>query len=161
MDLVSTCSVVNFFFVPIGLILVSHLSFRTGELPRKHAAFGILTALVGFITFFCEIAIYNLVDTTVSVAYGIALLFYGVILLPLWTIGLGVELRRLKQIVRKQQAQQQQDDDLALAEGSAASDDSSAIPPAASSSGSSPTGDHGAAASTVVVGAHSDASAPV
>jgi len=88
----------QFFFVPIGLCLVSHLSFKTGELPRKHAALGIITAVVGMITFICEIGTYQIADSTVGVAYGVALLFYGVVLLPFWTVYLGIDLRRLKAI---------------------------------------------------------------
>jgi hypothetical protein len=35
-------------------------------------------------------------DATVGVAYGVALLFYGILLLPIWTIALGVELKKMK-----------------------------------------------------------------
>jgi len=87
----------QFFFIPIGLWIASHLSFKTGELPRRHAAFGIITGVVGFITFIAEVASYNMTDATVGVAYGVALLFYGIILLPIWTIALGVELKNIKQ----------------------------------------------------------------
>lgn len=87
----------QFFFIPIGLCLASHLSFKTAELPRRHAAFGIITAVIGMITFICEVASYNMTDATIGVAYGVALLFYGIILLPIWTIALGVELKKMKQ----------------------------------------------------------------
>jgi hypothetical protein len=45
----------QFVFIPIGLCLLAHLSFRTGELGNHHGVMGIVTAFFGFITFFLEV----------------------------------------------------------------------------------------------------------
>jgi len=87
----------QFFLIPMGLILASILTIKTGELPKKHAIFGFVTAFFGFLTFILEIISFNLGRGPVGIAFGISYLIYGVVLLPSWTVWLGVELRRLKQ----------------------------------------------------------------
>jgi len=87
----------QFVFVSVGLTLVSILSLRTNELPRKHAILGFITCFFGYLTFVFEIVVFNVGGRGLSITVGIIFLLYGVILLPIWTIWLGVELRRLKQ----------------------------------------------------------------
>jgi len=88
----------QFFFVPIGLLLSSILSLKTGELPKSHSIFGLITCFSGFITFILEIISFNLDENQgAAIALGLSYLAYGVILLPIWVFWLGVELRRLKQ----------------------------------------------------------------
>jgi len=87
----------QFVFVSIGLTLASVLSLRTSELPRKHAILGVITCIFGYLTFIFEVIVFNTGGVALSIILGIIFLLYGVILLPIWTLWLGVELRRLKQ----------------------------------------------------------------
>jgi len=90
----------QFLMVSVGLILASHLSLVTQELPKSHAIFGIITSIVGFITFILEIVTFQ-VGGGIGIALLISLILWGVILMPIWTIWLGVELRRLKSEQRR------------------------------------------------------------
>jgi len=86
----------QFVFISIGLTLSSVLSWRTGELPKKHAVVGFITAAFGYLTFLTEIIQFNVTNIGTGVSLGIFLVLYGIIFLPIWTIWLGVELRRIK-----------------------------------------------------------------
>jgi len=86
----------QFVFVSVGLLLSSILSWQTQELPKKHAVMGFITAAFGFVTFLVEIIQFNISNRSVGISLGVFLLGYGVICLPIWTIWLGVELRKLK-----------------------------------------------------------------
>jgi len=66
---------------------------------------GYVTAAAGFLTFILEIIAFNAAQRASSITFGICLLLYGVVLLPIWTIWLGVELRRLKQDLKAQAAE--------------------------------------------------------
>jgi len=96
---------IQFLLVSIGLALASYLSIKTGELPARHAVMGYVTAAAGFLTFILEIIAFNAAQRASSITFGICLLLYGVVLLPIWTIWLGVELRRLKQDLKAQAAE--------------------------------------------------------
>jgi len=96
----------QFVFISIGLALTSHLSWATDQLSRKHAVLGVITAIFGFITFILEVVVFNVQERATGYAFGISLLIHSFILLPIWTIWLGVELRRLKQ----EQSSDQRDD---------------------------------------------------
>jgi len=90
---------VQFLFISIGMSIVSHLSWKTGDLPKKHAILGGITAAVGFVTFLLEFLTFQAAGT--GAAFGIFILLWGIILLPIWTIWLGVELKRLKEEVQR------------------------------------------------------------
>jgi len=90
---------VQFLFISIGMAIVSHLSWKTGDLPKKHAVLGGITAVVGFVTFLLEFITFQAAGT--GAAFGIFVLLWGIILIPSWTIWLGVELKRLKEEVRR------------------------------------------------------------
>jgi len=90
---------VQFLFISIGMAIVSHLSWKTGDLPKKHAVLGGITAVVGFVTFLLEFLTFQAAGT--GAAFGIFVLLWGIILIPSWTIWLGVELKRLKEEVRR------------------------------------------------------------
>jgi len=83
-----------FLFISLGLALTSYLSWKTGDLPRKHAILGGITGGCGFIAFILEVTSFQ--STGTGLAFAIFLLLWGIILLPAWTIWLGVELKRLK-----------------------------------------------------------------
>jgi len=83
-----------FLFISIGLALTSYLSWKTADLPRKHAILGGVTAGCGFVAFILEVTTFQ--STGTGLAFGVFLLLWGIILLPAWTVWLGVELRRLK-----------------------------------------------------------------
>jgi len=90
---------VQFLFISIGMAIVSHLSWKTGDLPKKHAILGGITSAVGFVTFLLEFLTFQAAGT--GAAWGIFILLWGIILLPIWTIWLGVELKRLKEEVQR------------------------------------------------------------
>jgi len=89
----------QFLFISIGLSITTHLSWKTGDLPKKHAVLGGITAAVGFLTFLMEFLTFQAAGT--GQAFGIGILLWGIIFLPIWTIWLGVELRRLKEEERR------------------------------------------------------------
>jgi len=86
----------QFLFVSFGLFVCSFLSFQTHELPSKHAVLGFIASFFGFLTFILDIVIFNATKREAFIAFGVFLFIYGVILLPIWIIWLGVELRILK-----------------------------------------------------------------
>jgi len=87
----------QFLFISLGLALASYLSWNTAQLPRKHAVLGYVTSAVGFLTFIFEISSFQAErGNPVVLVFGLGILLWGIILLPSWTIWLGVELRRLK-----------------------------------------------------------------
>jgi len=88
---------VQFLFVSIGISIVTYISWKTGELPKKHAVLGGITAACGFITFILEFLTFQSAGT--DAAWGIFILVWGIILIPIWTIWLGVELKRLREVV--------------------------------------------------------------
>jgi len=90
----------QFIFVSIGVALASYLTFVTGELPRRHGIFGVIVSIVGILTFIFEISVFNVELPGTAIVFGISMLLYGVVLLPIWTVWLGVELRRLKQDIQ-------------------------------------------------------------
>jgi len=87
----------QFIFVSIGLILASYLSLKTDELPAKHAILGFITAFFGLLCFMTEVITFNVDGRGAAITFGICLLIYGVICLPVWILWLGIELKRLKQ----------------------------------------------------------------
>jgi len=87
----------QFIFISIGLALCAHLEFNTLEIPARHAVMSAITAAFGTLTFILEIITFNVDGPVPAYMFGISLLIYGLILLPIWTIWLGIELRRLKQ----------------------------------------------------------------
>jgi len=89
----------QFICVSCGIFISSYLTFATLELPKKHAVLGFITAAIGFLTFIFEIATFN--ASAVGPGFGILVLLYGVILLPIWTIWLGIELRKIKEAQKK------------------------------------------------------------
>jgi hypothetical protein len=86
----------QFVLISIGLSITSYLSWTTGELSRKHAVLGIITAIFGFLSFIFELVVFNVPNAGTGYTFGITLLLHGFILLPIWTIWLGIELKRLK-----------------------------------------------------------------
>jgi len=86
----------EFLLIPIGLFLCSLLAISTGDLSRRHAIWGIVTGVVGLLTFVMEVTAFNVSSPGVSITLAIVYLGYGVILLPVWTLWLGVILRRIK-----------------------------------------------------------------
>jgi len=90
--------------VSFGVGVSSYLTFATAvDYPtRKHAILGYITAAAGFLTFIFEIATFN--AGAVAPAFGVLILLYGVILLPIWTIWLGVELRKIKEAQKRDQS---------------------------------------------------------
>jgi len=96
----------QFIFLSVGLATTSYLSFSTGFLSKKHAILGIITSVLGFLSFIMEVVVFNVQQRETGYAFGVILLLHSVILLPIWTIWLGVELRRLKH----EHTQDQQDD---------------------------------------------------
>jgi len=87
----------QFVFISVGLSVTSFLSFSTGQLSRKLAVVGIITAVTGFLTFIFEVVVFNVQSRETGYTFGIVLLLHQVILLPIWTVWLGIELKRLKQ----------------------------------------------------------------
>jgi len=87
---------IQFLFVSFGLAVSSHLTWKTSDLPSKHGVFGAITAAFGFMSFIFEIAAFNAQTMGVSITFGFFVLIYGVLLLPIWMIWLGIELKRLK-----------------------------------------------------------------
>jgi len=94
----------QFICVSFGICVSSYLTIATSmEFPsRKHAILGYITGAAGFLTFIFEIAAFN--AGSVAPAFGVFILLYGVILLPIWTIWLGVELRRIKEAQKMDQS---------------------------------------------------------
>jgi len=87
----------QFIFISIGLAICAHLEFNTLEIPFRHGVMSSITAAFGLLTFVLEIITFNVSGPVAAYMFGISLLIYGLILLPIWTIWLGIELRRLKQ----------------------------------------------------------------
>jgi len=87
----------QFIFISIGLAICAHLEFNTLEIPARHAIMSAITAAFGTLTFILEVITFNVDGPVPAYMFGISLLIYGLILLPIWTIWLGIELRRLKQ----------------------------------------------------------------
>jgi len=86
-----------FLFVSLGIILASVLSLRTGELPIKFAYTGIATAILGFVSFILELATSQVEgNSPIAVAFGVFLILFAVIMLPIWTFWLAMLLPRLK-----------------------------------------------------------------
>jgi len=85
----------QFICVSIGLILSSVLSFQTGDLPKAHAVIGLIAAFFGVLTFIFELVSFN-VGSGTGYALGAFVLLYGIIFLPIWTVWLGAELRKIK-----------------------------------------------------------------
>jgi len=90
----------QFILISIGILICSYLTFQTSEMPLKHAVFGVITAIFGLLSFVFELIVFNTRERGVGIAFGLIVFAYGVILLPSWTVWLGVELRRLKQDLR-------------------------------------------------------------
>jgi len=86
----------QFLFVPFGLACATYLTYKTQELPTKHAILGGITSGFGFLTFILELTAFNVTTMPVGIVFGFFVLIYGIILLPAWTIWLGIELKRLK-----------------------------------------------------------------
>jgi hypothetical protein len=80
----------------VGLAISSYLSWVTQDLPRKHAVLGFITSFFGFLTFILEIIAFNVPGRGSGIALGVVTLIYGIILLPIWLIWLGLELRKIK-----------------------------------------------------------------
>jgi len=87
----------QFVLIPVGLLLYAFLTLVTGEMPARHAIFGVVVAMFGLLSFAFLLIVFNTDEFALSAAFGVILLIYGVILLPSWMVWLGVELRRLKQ----------------------------------------------------------------
>jgi len=100
----------QFICVSTGILAASWLSWKTGELPKKHAIFGYITAVFGYLCFIFEIVTFN-AGNRVGYALGVFVVIYGVFLLPIWTIWLGFELRKIKNI-QKQDARENMDKNL-------------------------------------------------
>jgi len=92
----------QFICVSAGLLISSYLSYTTLELPRKHAILGFVTSFFGFLAFIFAIAAFN--ANVVGIAFGIVIIIYGVFLLPIWTIWLGIELRKVKEAQKRDAA---------------------------------------------------------
>jgi len=101
----------QFICVSTGLVVASYLSWVTLELPKKHAILGFITAGVGYLTFIFEIASFNAGWPTAAV-FGVLIVIYGVILLPIWTIWLGFILRRLKKNQKNEESMISRDNNL-------------------------------------------------
>jgi len=99
----------QFICVSTGLAIASYLTYVTLELPKKHAILGFITSFFGFLAFIFAIAAFN--ANTVGIAFGIIIIIYGVFLLPIWTIWLGFELRKVK-AAQKRDAAANLDQDL-------------------------------------------------
>jgi len=110
-----------FLFLSIGVLLAAIMGKTTGMLSKRHSHLGFVTSVFGFLTFVTEIALIGALYFGIS--NGNEEVFYpflatevcfGLILMPIWTIWLGVELARLKEeYVFKR------DDDVALTGGEA------------------------------------------
>lgn len=94
----------------VGLFISSYLTWKTEELPKKHAILGFIASFFAVFTFILEIITFN-VGRTSGIVLGIVVIIYGVILLPIWTIWLGLLLRKIK-IEKKQQEMYQMDEKL-------------------------------------------------
>jgi len=92
----------QFICVSAGIFVSAYLTFATLELPKKHAILGYITSVIGFLTFIFEIATFN--AGSVGPVFGVLVLIYGVILLPIWTIWLGIELRKIKDAQKRDAA---------------------------------------------------------
>jgi len=102
----------QFLFVSIGLAISAHLTFKTKELPAHHGRMGVVTATVGFLAFIFEITTFATAPNPVAIVFGILVLLWGLILLPIWLVWLGVLLKQLKQ---EQDITQKRGDDVSLA----------------------------------------------
>jgi len=89
----------------VGLFIASYLTWTTGELPKKHAIFGFITSFFALLTFIMEIIAFN-VGGASGIVLGVVIFIYGIILLPIWLIWLGVILRRLKLEQKREQMYQ-------------------------------------------------------
>jgi len=87
---------VQFIFVSAGLIIASVLTYNTAQLSRKHAGLGFATAFMGIMTFIFEIISFNAREIGTGITLGVFVLLYGIILLPIWLVWLGAQLRHLK-----------------------------------------------------------------
>jgi len=87
----------QFIFIPIGLILASVMTLESEFLPRGHGILGAITGAIGLLVFILEIISYNEAGIAALAILGILVLLWGVILLPIWMVWLGVELRKLKE----------------------------------------------------------------
>jgi len=86
----------QFIFIPVGLILAAVMTLESESLPRGHGILGIITAIIGFLVFILEVITFNEAGIAALVILGILVLLWGVILLPIWMVWLGHELRMLK-----------------------------------------------------------------
>jgi len=84
----------QFLFVSIGLAISAHLSFQTKELPAHHARMGVVTCIIGFLAFIFEIV--SFASGATGIVFGILVLLWGLILLPIWLVWLGALLVKLK-----------------------------------------------------------------
>jgi len=92
----------------VGLFISSYLTWKTEELPKKHAILGYITSFFAVLTFILEIITFN-VGRTSGIALGIVVIIYGVILLPTWTIWLGLLLRKIKREQKQQNMYQMEE----------------------------------------------------
>lgn len=93
-----------FILVSVGVAIASNLSLKTGILNAKHAKLGILTAISGFLCFIAEIVLLSsfYFETTTNAhaaPFGILMVVFGLVLMPIWTVWLGFELARIKEDV--------------------------------------------------------------
>jgi len=85
----------------VGLFIASYLTWVTEELSRRHAILGFITSAFGLLVFILEIVAFNAGGASGPVL-GVVVLIYGILLLPIWTIWLGLQLRKIKKEEKQQ-----------------------------------------------------------
>jgi len=101
----------QFLFVSIGLSIASFLTFQTKELPVHHGRMGAITATIGFLAFIFEVTAFASGPNPTSIVFGILVILWGLIFLPIWLVWLGVLLKQLK---TEQDVTQRRGDDVGL-----------------------------------------------
>jgi len=86
-----------FIFVSVGMLIAGILSVETGELPQGHAVLGFLTAVFGLISFALEVVTFQANGGAVVYGFAAFVVIWGMFLVPIWTLWLGVLLPRLKE----------------------------------------------------------------
>lgn len=85
-----------YIFVPVGLFLAALMTFDTRALPIGHGVMGVITSISGIFSFIMLIISYNVGGMTPGIILGISLIVYSFFCLPIWTVWLGHELRKMK-----------------------------------------------------------------
>lgn len=80
-------------FLAVGIVLQAYLTFATGASSRVHACVGLLTAVVGLVVFGLNVVLSNSgFGSNLFGIWGLTSLFFAMLLLPLWIVGVAFRL---------------------------------------------------------------------